>query len=306
MKSVAKAAVVGQQRTAGWRRDLGRAITAQAQSTVQQLLDNAPTLSGKARRIAITGAPGVGKSTVIANLVERLAGQGRRVGILAIDPTSPISSGSLLGDRIRMDAITSHDNVYMRSLPSRADNDGLCHNVLGILGCFEDVGFDDIILETVGVGQMNYGALDITDCFVLVLSPGAGDIIQAMKAGIMELADVYVLNKADQPDAARTASELRAMCDWRKDGTHRRPALVMTANNDVRGFAELDAALKEHFDDFAASGDAAARHKRRRHFLLRSLLNQQLTELSGREAMTNADPRAALAFLASHLSNAHL
>ncbi|HQS11179.1 MAG TPA: GTP-binding protein, partial [Xanthobacteraceae bacterium] len=179
------------------RRALGRALSRAADAGLADILSAPPREERHvARRIGVTGPPGAGKSTLIAALARFRLSRASRVAIVAIDPTSPKTRGSILGDRIRMDGLVDDPRVFIRSLASRGATDGLADNLPEILSVFDDYGFDEIILETVGVGQSEFAVRELVDVELLVLTPGAGDQIQAMKAGILETADIYVVNKA--------------------------------------------------------------------------------------------------------------
>lgn len=166
-------------------------------------------LSGRARSIGITGAPGVGKSTLTDALVAALRERGERVGVIAIDPSSPFTGGALLGDRIRMQRHALDSDVFVRSLGSRGAHGGLSRSAADTLRLIEAWGATTVLLETVGVGQAEYDFLGVVESAVLVVMPGAGDDVQANKAGIIEAADLIVLNKADRPGADAAESELR-------------------------------------------------------------------------------------------------
>jgi len=192
---------------------LSRALTRMANASPQELLQMVVTEPPRqfARRIGITGAPGSGKSTLTGHLaLDRLARNGR-LGILAIDPSSPRSGGAILGDRVRMDDLAGSDQLYIRSLGSRRTSDGLADNLPEMLDLMDHFGFDEVLLETVGVGQAEYAVRSQVDTLVLTLLPESGDIVQAMKAGIMEMADIYVVNKADLPGARRMVADLRRL-----------------------------------------------------------------------------------------------
>jgi LAO/AO transport system kinase len=281
----------------GWRRALARALSRQARATVAEILSDPPAVQGDGWRIAITGPPGVGKSSVVSSLaVERLR-LGRTVGVLAIDPSSPISGGSLLGDRVRMDDIADEDRVYIRSLPSGASHDGLCHNILGLLGTLDQAGFDDVVLETVGIGQTSYQARLLVDTFALVLIPGSGDIIQAMKAGIMELADIYVVNKADIAGADKVVAELRSLVEWRKSLDGWSPPIVMTSTRGNRGFRELSDAIEAH----RATRSPRKPAVQRRVYQVRALIEQRVNETSADVAPPSDDLAAAYRSIVSRL-----
>lgn len=163
---------------------------------------------GRARRIGITGPPGAGKSTLVNELVGILRGQGRTVGVLAVDPSSPFSGGALLGDRIRMESRTIDPGVFIRSMASRESHGGLARATIDACDVMDAFGFDDVLIETVGVGQAEYDVVSAADSVVVVLCPGAGDSIQAMKSGLLEVADVLTVNKDDAPGAHKLAADL--------------------------------------------------------------------------------------------------
>jgi LAO/AO transport system kinase len=162
----------------------------------------------KARRIGVTGAPGAGKSTLVDRMVRALC---ERVAVLAVDPTSPFTGGALLGDRIRMQGFAADADVFIRSMASRGATGGLAAGVAGACAVLEAAGFSTIVVETVGVGQEEVAVTRLADATVLVLVPGMGDDVQSLKAGVMEAADVFAVNKADLEGADRTVAEVRAM-----------------------------------------------------------------------------------------------
>ena len=262
-----------------WRRTLARELTRQAGASVDQIIAFPPALSGNAHRIGITGPPGVGKSTLISRMAALRSQKSRRVGILAIDPTSPVSGGSLLGDRVRMDSIADRTELFIRSVPSRSYMDGLCPNVLGLLNCFEIAGFDDVILETVGVGQVNYAGRHLVDTFVLVLAPESGDTVQAMKGGILETADIYVVNKSDLGSGSRLVSELRSMAGWRSEKGGWTPPVILLSSQDFIACEELDNAIETHRTTTFTAERVAELMRNRQRYQLRSLLRQTLEEI---------------------------
>jgi len=265
-------------RSPHWRRDLARALSRRYQATVEDILRAPPAVAGASFRIGITGPPGAGKSSLISRLAQRRLAQGRSVGILAIGPTSPLTGGSVLGDRVRMDELDGHDDLFIRSVPSGPSHDGLCPNVLGLLELFDEAGFDDVILETVGVGQINYAARPLVDVFVLVLSPESGDTVQAMKAGILEAADIYVVNKADMPAAQRLVSELRALARWRAATDAPPMPVIPTSTLDGAGIDSLAAAIDEQRSLASAAARRDDRLRDRRLYQLRTLLLQAMEE----------------------------
>jgi len=198
----------------GERRPLARLLTLVEDGPVDVQRDVVARLhpvAGGTRLIGITGAPGVGKSTVTSALVGLLRSRDRRVAVLAVDPSSPLTGGALLGDRIRMQAHHGDEGVFVRSMAARGHLGGLAAAVPAAVLVLDAAGFDDVILETVGVGQSEVDVASMADTTLVVLAPGLGDGVQAAKAGILEVADILVVNKADQPGAGRLESELLSM-----------------------------------------------------------------------------------------------
>lgn len=260
-----------------WRRTLARALTRTSNASTAEILASPPALSGKAHRVGITGPPGVGKSSLIAALAGARLAKAERVGVLAIDPTSPNSGGSLLGDRVRMDQVADRSGLFIRSVPSGTYTDGLCPNVLGLLACFDQADFDEVILETVGVGQINYVGRHLVDTFILVLAPESGDTVQAMKAGILETADIYVVNKADLGTAQRLVSELKSIAGWRSDASRPATPVLLVSAHDPDSCSELDGAIDQH--RAMDGGRKSMRIRERRAYQLESLLRQRLEEV---------------------------
>ena len=262
-----------------WRRQLARELTRRSEATVGDILARPLSYIGTAQRSGFTGPPGAGKSSLIASMTEHRLRRNRKIGVLAVDPTSPISHGSILGDRIRMDLVADAGGMFIRSVPSGPCHDGLCRNIVGLLDAMELGGFDDIILETVGVGQINYEARVLVDTLVLVLVPESGDTIQAMKAGILEMADIYVINKADLPAAGRLAAELNSVLRGRVTRNGWQPPIVLTSTREARGIDELDKAIDAHYRNEQTAKYGASLTAKRRHYQLRALLIQRLDEL---------------------------
>ena len=219
---------------------------------------------GRARRIGITGPPGVGKSTLVNELARHLREDSRTVGILAIDPSSPFSGGALLGDRIRMEDRTSDAGVFIRSMASRESHGGLARASVDACDVMDAYGFDDLLVETVGVGQAEYDVVGAADTVLVVLCPGAGDGIQAMKAGLLEVADILVVNKSDLPGADRLHRDLEEAThtrDIRRDGWEV-PVVGVSAAKD-EGLEKLLGAIDEHRAHLEKTGLAAVRRKKR-------------------------------------------
>ena len=197
----------------------------------------------KACTIGVTGAPGSGKSTVVDALAACFRKQDKRVAILAIDPTSPFTGGSILGDRIRMQSHEADDGVYIRSMATRGSLGGLAPAAADVLVALDAAGFEVILIETVGVGQAEVDVVQLASTVALLLNPSSGSDVQTMKAGIMEIADVFVINKADLDGADRLESELRAMLSLMPEAQEKEPPIVRTVATQGTGIEELAALL---------------------------------------------------------------
>ncbi len=269
---------------AGDRRAVARAISAveSGEAASRALLKRLFPKAGRAYTIGITGSPGTGKST----LVERLAGVyragGARVGIVAVDPTSPFSGGAILGDRIRMQRLSTDEGVYIRSMATRGQLGGLAPTTHDVVTILDAAGCDPVIIETVGVGQDEVEIARLADATVLLLVPGLGDDVQTFKAGVMEIADLFVINKADHPGADRVEQELLALLSQAPREPHGhegevwRTPILQTVATTGQGVAEVHQALGE----FRAFEDRSALRleRRREHWRARllELLRQEL------------------------------
>lgn len=261
------------------RRAISRELTRVANASVLDVLSFERRSEGKCRRIGITGPPGAGKSSLIGKLVRRRLDDVGNIAVVAVDPTSPVSGGAILGDRIRMEDLATEPRVYIRSLASRLSRDGLADNLPDILETFERAGFGELVLETVGVGQVEYEVRHLVDTTILVLMPGAGDQIQAMKSGILEIADIFVVNKADQPGARQLAADLGAVAEGHARAEGWRPPVVLTTFDEPEGFGRLSEAIDEHQAWAAVSGGRSARLKERRAHHVQNLLVRRIGEL---------------------------
>ena len=235
-------------------------------SVIKDLLPS----TGKARIIGLTGAPGVGKSTMTGALVAAFRAAGRRVGVLAIDPTSPFTGGALLGDRIRMQDHATDDQVFIRSMANRGHLGGIAAATPQAIRVLDAAGFDPIVIETVGVGQDEVEIASMADTVIVLLAPGMGDAIQTAKAGILEIADLFAVNKADKPDAHQVVRDLRnmiALAQRAEDGSKRwKPPIVSTvAVNGLRdeGIGELVTRLDKHWDWLTSTGELDLRRRAR-------------------------------------------
>jgi LAO/AO transport system kinase len=257
--------------------------------------------AGGARVIGLTGSPGVGKSTTTTALVRALRARDLRVGVLAVDPSSPFSGGALLGDRVRMQDHAGDQGVYIRSMASRGHLGGLAWATPQALRVLDAAGCDVVLVETVGVGQSELEIASLADTTLVLLAPGMGDGIQAAKAGILEIADVFVVNKADRDGAAQTARDLRAMqsLGGRSDepGRWRPPICRTVASRDTdNGIEDLLEALDRHADWLESSGEAGRRRTER------AAREVEAIALSGlRERMGDVRGSAALDRLAARV-----
>lgn len=220
--------------------------------------------TGHAQIVGITGSPGVGKSTSTSALVTALRKAGKRVGVLAVDPSSPFSGGALLGDRIRMQDHALDREVYIRSMASRGHLGGLSWTTPQALRVLDAAGCDVVLVETVGVGQSEVEIAGLADTTLVLLAPGMGDGVQAAKAGILEIGDVYVVNKADRDGAEQVRRELRTMISLaeRPEGAWK-PPIVLTVAQQAKGVDEVVAAIDEHRAWMESTGELERRRVRR-------------------------------------------
>lgn len=203
-------------------------------------------LTGNAYILGVTGSPGAGKSSLVDKITSLLRKQGKTVGIVAVDPTSPFSGGALLGDRIRMQEHALDKGVFIRSMGTRGSLGGLARTTKEVVKAMDAFGMDWVIVETVGVGQAELDIMHVADTTVVVLTPGAGDAIQTIKAGIMEIADVFAVNKADLPGAQKVVSEVEMMLDLQCKAKEWRPPVCPTSTMSGRGLPELLSAIDKH------------------------------------------------------------
>ncbi len=266
---------------------IARAISAveSGDSLGTELLKRLFPATGKAEVIGVTGSPGTGKSTLVEKLALAYRGADARVGIIAVDPTSPFSGGALLGDRIRMQSLASDKEIYIRSMATRGQLGGLAPATHDVVTILDAAGCDVVLIETVGVGQDEVEVARLADATALLLVPGMGDDVQTFKAGVMEIADLYVLNKTDLPGADRLEQEVEAMLSMATRGDGWRPPIVKAIATSGLGIGEVKQTL-ERFRCFQEQ--SAGKDKRRRSYWrsrLLELLRRNLLEKVARERL---------------------
>lgn len=266
----------------GDRRALARMVTLieseipQVHTYLAQLHQHA----GKAHIVGVTGAPGAGKSTLVTHLVRELRRRECKVGVVAVDPTSPFSGGAILGDRIRMMELAGDPNVFIRSMASRGSLGGLSASTRDVVRAMDAAGYNPIIIETVGTGQAEVEVMRTAQTVLVVVAPGMGDEIQAIKAGILEIADIFVVSKADKPGADQTVAELSMLLSLdpnRRKAGWRIPLLKTAALKD-QGIAEVVDAMQKHYEYLVESGVIAQRAQRQvrsevQNLILRTVMN---------------------------------
>jgi LAO/AO transport system kinase len=320
----------------GERRALARLLTVVEDGDPARLREVIAAIfpkTGRARVIGVTGSPGVGKSTLTDQLATHLRAQGRSVAILAVDPSSPFSGGALLGDRVRMQGHHADPHVFIRSMASRGHLGGLSFATPQAVLLLDAAGFDDILVETVGVGQSEVEIAATADTTIVSLAPGMGDGIQAAKAGILEVADVFVINKADRGGAGQLESELRGMLEMghalaepaeaadavdaadptspaddhevadTADGSGWWPPIVRTVAVRAEGIEDLVTALDRHLDHLDASG---LRHRRRRDRALHTVREIALEAVRRRFSGLDSGDDVLLAELAGQVADREL
>lgn len=273
----------------------------------EEILGSLHARTGRARRIGLTGPPGAGKSTITALLVKRFRDAGLTVGVIAVDPTSPFTGGALLGDRVRMESVALDPGVFIRSMATRGSLGGLAAATREVADVLDAFGFDRLLIETVGVGQSELDVARTADSTALILVPESGDSIQTLKAGVMEVADIFVVNKADRPGADRLRNDVELMLGLRKgvsfgsvpahhgiDLKRMNPARVAreatAASNPIdwtppvlsavatkdEGITEIVAALDRHFAYLAQSGKLSARRRERLRERVMDIVEQKI------------------------------
>ena len=285
----------------GQPRAVARAITRIENQTHEaaEIMKSVFPHTGQATVIGITGSPGAGKSSLVDKLALFYKDHGERVGIVCIDPSSPFSGGAILGDRIRMSELGTHKNIFIRSMATRGNLGGLSRATVDAVAILDAAGFSKVIVETVGVGQDEVEIVKTADVSVVVLVPGMGDDIQAIKAGIMEIGDVFVINKADREGVLRTQKELEALLGLAHRPDMWNPPIVKTIATESRGIEDLATAIQS-YAEFQQQADSG---RERRQAIARWRLLELLQERLLFDLLDRNGVRERLEELASEVAD---
>jgi len=300
---------------AGQARAISRAVSAIEDRTpeAEALLKELFPYTGRAGRIGVTGAPGTGKSTLVDKLAAYYRARKKGVGIIAVDPSSPFSGGAILGDRIRMQGHASDEGIFIRSMATRGYLGGLAQATGDVTLLLDAAGNDIILIETVGVGQDAIEIVCVADCTLVVLVPGMGDDVQSLKAGLMEIADIFVINKSDREGAERLEEQMRAMLQLLPEHDGWRPPIVRTIATEGRGVDELAREIDLFRDHAAQSKDRRAKDvaywknwllrllERRvvEQVLAKGITEGELDEIAAQVAARKRDPYSAVSEILS-------
>lgn len=235
----------------------------------QTLLERIYRSSGAARIVGVTGVPGAGKSTLLARLAQALRRAHSKIALLMVDPSSPLTGGAILGDRVRMSALTADPGIFIRSMATRGAAGGLARATFDAVDVLDAAGFGLVLVETVGVGQSELEIAHAADTTVLVSAPGLGDDVQAIKAGILEMADIQVVNKADRPDAQRTFLDIQSTLAISPSRRRARVPVLLTSAESGQGIDGLAAAIADHLAELDASGEGERRRRQRAELRIR-------------------------------------
>ncbi len=290
-----------QRLLAGDKRALSQVISLleRHDPATSQVLQEIDPHTGGAYTVGITGPPGAGKSTIVDRLTELLRQQGLTVGILGVDPSSPFTGGALLGDRIRMQRHYLDSGVFIRSVATRGQSGGLPRIIKGMVRLLDAAGTDLVLVETVGVGQSELGIMGVADTVVVTLMPESGDAIQTLKAGIMEIADLYVVNKADRDGSEQMATTIRGMLQMAPTQPDWTPPVVLTQARSGDGISELWDKVEEHRQYITTSSELAARRSERRKQEFLETVEEEVGRRLRAMMHRNADFAATLELVAN-------
>jgi len=245
----------------------------------EELLSKIYSKSGRAVKIGFTGPPGAGKSSLVNIIAKMLAAEGGKIGIIAVDPTSPFTGGALLGDRVRMHDMPADGSVYIRSMATRGSTGGLAGATNNVTIAFDAFGFDYILIETVGVGQVELDIINTCDSVVVVLVPESGDAVQALKAGLMEIADIFAVNKADRPLSESIVAELNSVLDIKRERTGWKLPVVPTEAINDKNIDSLLENIKAHLEYSKETGRFEKHRREQIKKKIFNILNFQLARL---------------------------
>ncbi|MFB4169844.1 methylmalonyl Co-A mutase-associated GTPase MeaB [Virgibacillus sp. JSM 102003] len=258
-------------------RALARAITMVENDHPDKLamLSDVFSIKKHARYVGITGSPGAGKSSLVNRLITHIRNEGKTVAIIAVDPTSPFSGGALLGDRVRMNEHFTDDGVYIRSMATRGSLGGLARATKDAVRICDAYGFDVVMVETVGVGQSELDIMKLVDTTALVLTPNSGDVLQIFKAGIMEIADLFVINKADLQGVGKLKALLKELVMMTTKGDHE-PSIVKTITTENKGIDKLWKKIEQHHEYLYSTDEGLKRRKQQQELEVYELVREEI------------------------------
>jgi LAO/AO transport system kinase len=260
----------------GDKRAIARAISIVENGTDTRILERIFKHTGSAYHVGITGPPGAGKSTLVNAVTKQMLKKKKRIGIIAVDPTSPFSGGALLGDRIRMTDLALNDNVFIRSMASRGSLGGLAQTTKDVALVMDAAGMDFILIETIGVGQVELDIAQVCDTTVVVLVPESGDSIQAMKAGLLEIADIIVVNKGDREGCERLLTELKFAFEMKEQKAGWQYPILQTIATEDKGITELVTSIESHSDYLTKTGKLESDRKSKIMLHVHELIEQNI------------------------------
>jgi len=260
----------------GDKRAIARTISLVENGTDTTILEKIFKHTGSAYHVGITGPPGAGKSTLVNAIAKQMLRKKKRIGIIAVDPTSPFSGGALLGDRVRMTDLALHENVFIRSMASRGSLGGLAQATKDVARVLDAAGMDFILIETIGVGQVELDIAQVCDTTVVALVPESGDSIQAMKAGLLEIADIMVVNKGDREGCDRLLTELKFAFEMREQKAGWQYPILQTIATEEKGITELVAAIEAHSEYLTRTGKLENDRKSKLLLHIHELIEQNI------------------------------